>query len=142
MNRVIIGIIFSVFAVLDMNGQTVFGKWQTFNEENGNANSVIKIYEENGEVKGQIIRIVKEEDRDRICTECDGEMKDKPIEGLVILRGLHKDGNEYSGGVVTDPKSGKEYDCKIWLEKDNPNKLKIRGYIAFFYRTQTWQRLD
>jgi uncharacterized protein (DUF2147 family) len=29
------------------------------------------------------------------------------------------------------------YDCKLWLEGD---VLKVRGYVAFFFRTQTWRR--
>ncbi len=142
MKRISVCIIFSIFATIQLNAQTVFGKWKTFNQENGNTNSIIKIYKENNEVKGKVVRIIKEEDRDRVCTKCEGEMKNKPIEGLVILRGLHKDGDEYTDGVVTDPKSGKEYKCKIWLDDDNPDKLNIRGYIAFFYKTQTWERLD
>jgi len=36
-----------------------------------------------------------------------------------------------------DPETGKVYDCKIWLEN---GQLKVRGYVAFFYRTQTWLR--
>ncbi|MGB8704290.1 MAG: DUF2147 domain-containing protein, partial [Gillisia sp.] len=142
MKRIVACIIFSILGSIQMNGQNVFGKWKTFNQENGNVNSIIKIYKDGDEVKGKVVRIIKEEDRDRVCENCDGEMKDKPIEGLVILRGLHKDGDEYTGGVVTDPKSGKEYKCKIWLDNENPDQLNIRGYIAFFYKTQTWERLD
>jgi uncharacterized protein (DUF2147 family) len=36
-----------------------------------------------------------------------------------------------------DPETGKVYDCKLWLEGD---VLKVRGYVAFFFRTQTWRR--
>jgi uncharacterized protein (DUF2147 family) len=34
-----------------------------------------------------------------------------------------------------DPKKGTVYDCKMWIEDGN---LQVRGYIAFFFRTQTW----
>ena len=40
---------------------------------------------------------------------------------------------------ILDPENGKTYDCEIWLEND---KLKVRGYIAFFYRTQTWEKVN
>ncbi|MCF4102781.1 DUF2147 domain-containing protein [Gillisia sp. M10.2A] len=129
-----------LFISLNTQAQSVIGEWRTINEETGKANSIIKIYEDNGEICGKVVRILKEEDRDRRCTKCEGDLKDKPIEGLVVMRGLEKDGQEYVNGEVTDPKSGKVYKCKIWLNENNPDILNIRGYIAFFYRTQTWER--
>jgi uncharacterized protein (DUF2147 family) len=133
-------LVFGLCTLFSMQAQSVTGLWETINEENGKPNSIIEIYEKDGELYGKVVRILKEENRDRKCTKCEGDLKDKPIEGLVIMRGLEKDGDVYSGGVVTDPKSGKEYRCKIWLDESNPDLLNIRGYISFFYKTQTWQR--
>jgi uncharacterized protein (DUF2147 family) len=124
-----------------LHAQTVFGKWKTINEDTGKPNSIIEIFEEDGEVKGKVIRILKESDRKRLCTLCEGDLKNKPIEGLELMHGMKKDGKEYSGGVITDPKSGKKYKVKIWVEEHNPDRLKVRGYIAFFYRTETWERV-
>lgn len=140
MKKLILCLLCVVSINLSTQAQGVFGKWKTVNDETGKPTSIIEIYEDGGEVHGKVLRILKEEDRDKRCTNCDGALKDKKIEGLVVMRGLEKDGDEYSGGLVTDPKSGKEYKCKIWLDKENPDLLNIRGYIAFFYRTQTWQR--
>jgi hypothetical protein len=36
-----------------------------------------------------------------------------------------------------DPEDGKVYKAEMWLEQ---SKLKVRGYLALFYRTQTWVR--
>ena len=36
---------------------------------------------------------------------------------------------------IMDPKKGTVYDCKLWIEGGN---LKVRGYVLFIYRTQTW----
>lgn len=138
-------VIFSILllcAFLNSQAQSVLGKWKTVNEETGLSTSIIEIYEVGGELNGKVVRILKEADRDRICTKCEGEMKNKPIEGLVVMTGLEKSGDEYSGGVVTDPKSGKIYRCKIWLDEDNPERLNVRGYISFFYRTQQWVRAE
>lgn len=133
--------IFSIaFLGFSSNAQTVTGKWKTVNDETGKANSIIEIFEEDGEIHGRILRILKEEDRQKTCASCSGEMKDEPIEGLIVMTGLEKDGDEYTGGKITDPDSGKEYKCKIWLDSENPDILNVRGYIAFFYRTQTWIR--
>ncbi|MEQ9415709.1 MAG: DUF2147 domain-containing protein, partial [Cyclobacteriaceae bacterium] len=45
----------------------------------------------------------------------------------------------YSGGTILDPKVGKIYRCRLWIEGDN---LKVRGYWGPFYRTQTWDRFE
>jgi uncharacterized protein (DUF2147 family) len=122
--------------------QSVLGKWNTINEDTGKPNSLIEIYEENGEVKGKVIKILKEENRGQICSKCSGDMKNRPIEGLELMTGFEKNGREYSGGIITDPKSGKQYKAKLWVDEDNPDLLKVRGYIAFFYKTQTWHRAE
>lgn len=122
--------------------QTVFGKWNTINEETGKPNSIIEIYEDDGVVNGKVVKILKEKDRDKLCYNCAGDLKDQPIEGLELMRGLEKSGNEYAGGLITDPKTGKEYKVKIWVDETNPDRLKVRGYIAFFYRTETWHRVN
>lgn len=130
----------TALSLTELRAQSVLGKWKTKNDE-GRVNSIIEIYKEGGQVYGKVVRITKEEDRDRICTKCEGELKDQPIEGLVLMRGFEKEGDKYVDGVITDPKTGKEYDSKIWLNEDDPDKLMVRGYIAFFYKTKVWERL-
>lgn len=125
---------------INLQAQSVIGKWNTINEDTGKPNSLIEIYEEDGEVKGKVIKILKEENRDQLCNNCSGNLKNQPIEGLELMTGFERKGSEYSGGVITDPKSGKQYKAKLWVDEDNPDRLKVRGYIAFFYKTQTWHR--
>jgi uncharacterized protein (DUF2147 family) len=41
----------------------------------------------------------------------------KKVIGMEILQGLKKEGNEYAQeGQFLDPKNGKVYRCRIWLE--------------------------
>ena len=127
-------------ALASIQAQTVFGKWENRNSE-GKVNSIIEVYEKENQVFGKILRITKEEDRDRKCTACEGKLHNKPLEGLVIMRGLEKADKGYEDGVITDPESGKEYKCRIWLDPENPDKLYVRGYLAFFYKTKIWDRL-
>ncbi|MDT0650163.1 DUF2147 domain-containing protein [Autumnicola edwardsiae] len=130
------------FSLLNIiQAQTVFGKWENRNDE-GKVNSIIEVYEEENEVFGRIGRIIKEEDRDKRCTECEGDLHNKPLEGMVIMRGLEKEDDGYEDGVIIDPESGKEYKCRIWLDPENPDKLYVRGYLAFFYKTKIWDRLQ
>ena len=59
---------------------------------------------------------------------------------MQIIKNLEQDGDEFEDGTILDPKNGKIYDCKIWLEDDNT--LNVRGYISFFFRTQEWIRVE
>lgn len=120
---------------------SVLGKWKSIDDATGKALGVVLIYEEEGKIYGKVLEIQNPNDRDKICTLCAGEDKDKPVLGLTIIRGLTKDGHEYSGGKILDPKHGKYYKCYINLENDN--KLKVRGYIgiSLFGRTQYWHRV-
>jgi uncharacterized protein (DUF2147 family) len=121
--------------------QTVIGKWKTMDDETGKAKSIVEIYEKSGKIYGRILEILEEEHRNRKCDLCTGADKDKPILGMTIIKGLTKDGDEYNGGKITDPKNGKQYKCYITLE--GKDKLKVRGYIgiSLLGRTQYWFRV-
>ena len=121
--------------------QSVLGKWKTIDDETGQAKSIVEIYEANGKVFGKIIEIFDVARKNDLCKECSGSDKDKPIQGMIILRGLSKDDDEYSGGKIIDPKNGKTYKCTISLE--SKDKIKIRGYIGFSLigRSQYWVRV-
>ena len=117
----------------------VFGKWVTIDDETNEKKSVVEIYERNGKVYGKIVKLYRKpgEDPDPICDECDEDdpRYNQKVIGMEIMVDMKKDGAEYSGGTILKPDEGKVYDCKIWREGEN---LKVRGYIMFLYRTQTW----
>lgn len=124
-----------------LTAQTIFGKWKTIDDRSGSEKSIVKIYEKDGKVYGTINRILENEGNDTVCTICEGKYKNKPLIGVNVIKGLKKDGNYYEGGKLFDPEKGKEYKGKIWLNPENPDELMVRGYIAFFYRTQIWLRV-
>ena len=129
------------FSTFCTNAQSVLGQWYSIDPDTGLNESIIEVYEKSDKVYGKIIQILKEEDKDKTCIDCTGKDKDQPIEGLVIIRGLSKDGDEWTDGKILDPKNGKLYKCYISLEEDN--KLKLRGYIGFSLigRTEYWHRV-
>jgi uncharacterized protein (DUF2147 family) len=120
---------------------TVIGKWKTIDDETGKAKSIVEIYEKSGKIYGKVAAILEAEHRDKVCLNCSGEDKNKPILGMIIIKGLTKEGSEYSSGKILDPKNGKLYKCYITLE--SKDKLKVRGYIgvSLFGRTQYWYRV-
>ncbi len=78
--------------------------------------------------------------KNAVCDKCEGENKDKPILGMIIIDGLTKDNDVYDGGNILNPSNGKIYTSRLKLEEDT-DTLQVRGYIAFFYKTQYWQRI-
>lgn len=123
--------------------KSVIGKWKTIDDNSGEVKSIVEIFEKDGKVHGKIVKIFPDEgeDPDPVCDKCDNDdpRYNQKIIGLVIMEDMKKDGDEYSGGKILDPENGNVYKCKIWLED---SKLKVRGYWGFFYRTQSWLRVN
>ena len=115
------------------------GKWKTIDDETGKAKSIVEIFKKNdGKYYGKIQQLMQKPTNDN-CVKCKDDRKNKPLIGLEIIRGLEKDGDEFTGGTITDPKNGQTYKCTITRDG---NKLNVRGYIGFSVigRTQVWQK--
>lgn len=120
--------------------QDILGKWKTIDDETGEAKSVVEIYETNGKIYGKIIEIFNPKKRDALCVACEGDDYNKPVLGLKIIKDMVKTGAAYKKGTITNPEDGKVYDCRLQLDDDS-DRLQVRGYVAFFYRTQYWIRI-
>lgn len=122
-----------------VSAQDVCGEWKTIDDKTGNEKSIVKIYEKNGKIYGKIIELLNPSEPNPMCTECPGQLKGKPITGMIILIGFEEKKGKWEGEKsLLDPENGKLYDGKIWV-KDG--ELQVRGYIGMFYRTQTWFRV-
>lgn len=122
--------------------QSPIGTWKTIDDETGTATSHVRIYEtKDGRLEGEVIKILEPGKENATCIKCSGDKKDKPVKGMIILWDLTKDGDEWSGGQVLDPKKGKQYKCYIKLR--GTNILELRGFIgvSMFGRTQVWERV-
>jgi uncharacterized protein (DUF2147 family) len=152
---------FALHKKSSINELSPVGYWLTISDEKVEgrdvAQSVVKIYQDPtspDQLKGKIIvpfvkvKNGKKEIPDAICDVCNGNLKNKPIVGLPIISHLEKvsdkDGEKgpvYKYGQVIDPTNGKSYSLKLWTE-NNGQELKLRAYVLFFYRTQTWYRVS
>jgi len=139
--NILSSIVLFFFAILFAQSQTVVGKWKTFDDETGKAKSIVEIYEKSGKIYGKVVDVLEEENKKRVCSNCSGDDKNKPILGMIVIKGLSKQDSEYTNGKILDPKDGKLYKCFITLE--TKDKLKVRGYIgiSLFGRTQYWYRV-
>ncbi|WP_294199202.1 MULTISPECIES: DUF2147 domain-containing protein [Chryseobacterium] len=138
MKKLLLTFALSLFGV--MTFAQIEGKWKTIDDETKQAKSIVEIYKKGDQYYGKVSQLLIKPANPN-CTECKDDRKNKPILGLEIIRGLKKEGNEFTGGTITDPKTGKTYKCTIKREGD---KLNVRGYlgISAFGRTQTWQKVN
>ncbi len=121
------------------------GRWKTISDKTGKAESILKVWIEDGKLSGKIVQLFPPPGKDPnpICNKCSGEKKDQPIKGMTILWGFTHDEDEWNGGYILDPDNGKTYRCIVRVV-DNGRKLHVRGYIGFsiFGRTQVWHRAE
>ncbi|HYO68373.1 MAG TPA: DUF2147 domain-containing protein [Archangium sp.] len=138
-------LLFTTSALAQEASASAVGRWTTIDDETKKPKSVVTIYEEGGKLYGKIEKLFREpnEEQNPLCDKCEGALKNQPIIGMVILRDLKKDGNEWTGGTILDPANGKTYKCKLAIE-DGGKKLKLRGFIgiALIGRTQYWVRTE
>jgi uncharacterized protein (DUF2147 family) len=118
------------------------GRWQPIDEKTGQPLGLIRIYEDRGLFFGRIEPSSPTDDSSRRCSKCPDERRNQPIIGLLLIRNMRLEGDEYVGGDILDPDSGRIYGCKFRLI-DAGSKLIMRGYfgLSLFGRSQTWRRL-
>ena len=137
----VLAILFMFFAAHLTYGQDITkGLW--FNEEK---DGKIQFYEQNGKLFGKIVWLKEpqEDGKDKMDkNNPDVKLRSKPLNGLVFLTGFEKDGKNWKGGKIYDPKSGKTYSSTIKWSGDR--KLDVRGFIgvSLIGRTSHFTRAD
>ncbi len=82
-----------------MAAESPVGRWNTVDEKSGKVTSVVEVYDQGGRIFGKITGLTEPNDdkgKPRICTKCPGSDKDKPVVGLVIIKNLRLDGEQYN----------------------------------------------
>lgn len=127
------------FAAYSQNkADDIIGIWLTGSKEPAK----IQIYKSGEKFYGKIIWLKNPTDngKQRVDTNNpDITKRSNPIIGLLMLTGFKFDGDdEWKGGDIYDPESGKTYSSYMYLR--DKNTLKVRGYvgISLFGRTETW----
>lgn len=125
------------------NNTSPVGLWRNVDDVSGKPRALVRITESNGTLQGRIEKVFLAPNESPTCAKCEGALKNVPVMGLVILSGLKKDGDEYTGGEILDPDNGKVYSSKIYLTNGG-QKLNVRGYIgvSLLGRSQIWERQD
>lgn len=130
-----VAVFLSVFSYAQIEG-----KWKTIDDESGKEKSYVEIFKKaDGKYYGKVVQLlIKPEDPN--CSKCKDDRKGKPILGMEVIRGLSKDGNEFTGGTITNPKDGKSYKTEVVRDGNN---LKVKAIVfGITVKTQVWQKAD
>ena len=104
--------------------------------------------EANGSYSGTILYLIPERYENgqppKDKKNPDPALSERTMLGLTILTELQYDrkSNEWTKGRIYDPKSGKTYDCFVWM-KDNNDVLFMKGYVVgirWLGRSTEWTR--
>jgi len=123
----------------------MLGEWKTIDDETGLEKSVVHVFKAtNGLYYGKIEQLLQpaKDSKPRICTECQGADKNKPMVGLIIIRGMKYEDGDLVGGTIMDPANGKTYYASMVFDSKT-GKLKVRGSLdkhGLLGRSQYWVR--
>lgn len=119
------------------------GLWKTVDDHSGAARALVRIYRQDDSFYGRVEASLVPGEENARCTGCTDDRKDQLVVGMVILRGLKPDDDEFAGGDILDPETGSVYRCLMRLEDDG-KRLVVRGYLglSLFGRSQNWQRAE
>ena len=119
------------------------GDWTTYGDGGREAQAVVRLTEDRGELRAQIVRLLPTEryptPRFR-CDDCEGRYEGVDLRTVPLFEGMRWQGGEFSGGRIVDPTNGKSYRAVVTL--DGPDVLRVRGYVGVraLGRTQVWHR--
>jgi uncharacterized protein (DUF2147 family) len=119
--------------------ETIIGEWLS-----ADGDGKVEIYKKGDKYYGKLVWLKEPNETDG-TPKVDDENPDvnkrsTPLQGLVLLRNFTFEDGFWNGGTIYDPKNGKTYKCEMWM--DGKNTLRIRGYISFLHRTESWTRVN
>ena len=93
---------------LQMNAQNPIGTWVTVDDETGKEKSHVEVYERDQKLFGKIVKLLLKP-QNTVCEVCDGERKNKPLVGMVIISNMKRKGDKWDGGKIYKADAGKEW---------------------------------
>jgi uncharacterized protein (DUF2147 family) len=144
MIRIAAALTLSLSSMLTMAQMTPVGLWKTIDDDGKTEKSLVRITESGGVLSGTIEKVFDPAKQNAVCDKCSDDRKDKPVVGMTIIRNARQDADDktiWTGGEILDPNNGKTYKTRL-KPVDGGKTMEMRGYIAFIYRTQVWQRVE
>ncbi len=117
----------------------ITGLWKITDEHSKVEKSIVEVFEKDSMYHARVVSILPTSKRTH-CDACEGDLKDKPLVGMVIIYDLTKTPTGGKDGRILNPVNGKTYSC--YIELVEPNKLKLRAYLGWpaFGKTMYYSR--
>jgi len=119
----------------DGKADKIAGIYLTYDDDTGKEKSQVKIHKaSNGKYVGEIVWLKEPKEtngKEKLDkNNPDTKLQSRKIMGLQILKDFTFDAgdDEWSGGTIYNPSSGKTYNC--YMKFETGKSLKIRGYIG------------
>ena len=136
-----------LLSLVSLRAGAFTGFYQTIDDETNKPKSIVALYNyDDGKLGGRVVALYGDDGKVSETLKAPIKKADKIkgapfMSGLDIIWNMKLDDGEYRGGKIMDPKSGKVYSSVMWKEKGELDKLRVRGKIGPFGRTQTWNVL-
>jgi uncharacterized protein (DUF2147 family) len=131
---IVISMAFTTPALAQVKPDKILGYYLTYDDETGAEKSQVQIYKDpNGKFYGKIVWLKEPNKNGKPKVDDknpDPKLQNRPVMGLEMLKGFSfdKSDEEWNGGTIYNPSSGKTYNCYINFE--TATKVKIRGFIG------------
>jgi len=125
-----------IFGFGAVKSDDIIGTWLTEIKD-----AKVEVYKKGATYYGRVVWIAEPlDDKGKPVVDKENpnpNLKKRPILNMDILIGFVFDNDGEWDGKIYDPKDGKSYTCKLWIEGTT---LKVRGYLGWLYDTKTWSK--
>lgn len=122
---------------------TAAGLWQKI-EDGKPVIWVLIVDHHDGMFEGAIAKLFPKpgETMHDTCSKCTDDRKDAPELGISFIRSMKRNGLEYEGGNILDPRDGEIWKAKMSVSPDG-QQLTLRGYVLtpLLGKNEIWYRL-
>lgn len=141
MKNITLLLFLSVFFTLTLPAQSIIGTWKVVDGTTNDIKYHVQIFNFEGRYYGKVVKMVKLPGN-MTCQLCPSDLRNQPIQGMLIAEKLQLINGFYQNGKLLDPLNGRWYSCQMWLKEEDPDVLVVRGFLGFLYSTQYWYRVE